>query len=197
MLSRRFTTREKILLLVLALILLTELYVLLVHQRVERELADAEARTETASILYDLERVRADKKREMLGKIEKVTKDGDVRPLPDYDNSTNVVAYLNGVMAATEEYNLVFNPVEFRNYAAVRPINMSFNCRSYSAVRDIVGQLEDGPYYCEVTGILISAEDQIGDMTDDIVSVQMTAVFYEYAGEAAPKPETAETAEAA
>jgi len=193
MLSRRFTTREKILLLILALILLTELYVLLVHQRVEREFADAAARTDAAAVSYELESAKAAKKQEMLKKIQKVTKDGSVRPLPDYDNSTNVVAYLNGVMAATEEYNLVFNEVEFSNYAAMRPINMSFTCLGYSAAKDIVAQLEDGPYYCEVTGLSMSTENETSDMTGGIVFVQMTAVFYEYAGMIeAETPETAE-----
>ncbi len=193
MLSRRFTTREKILLLVLALILLAELYFLLVHQRVKREFAEARERIEIATVSYDLESARAAKKQEMLDKIRKATSDSGVHPLPDYDNSTNVVAYLNGVMAAAEEYNLVFNTVDFNNYVAIRPINMSFICRNYAAVRDIVAQLENGPYYCEVTGLLMSAEDGIGDMRGEAVSVQMTAVYYEYAGDEAAGTETDET----
>jgi len=181
-LSRKFTTREEILLLILAVILLAELYFLLVHQRVEREFAEAQSRTEAATVSYDIESVKAERKREMQEKIQEALGDSSVRPLPDYDNSTNVVAYLNGVMAATEEYNLVFNAVDYSSYAAMRPINMSFTCQGYSAVRDIVGQLENGPYYCEVTGLSMAAESGIGDMTGSSVSVQMTAVFYEYAG---------------
>ncbi len=182
MLSRKFTTREKVLLLILSVILLAELYFLLVHQRVEREFAQARSRTETATISYDIERVKAEKKQEMQKKIQEAEKDANARPLPDYDNSTNVVAYLNGVMAATEEYNLVFNAVDFSSYAAMRPINMSFSCQGYAAVRDIVAQLENGPYYCEVTGLSMSVASETGDMTGDLVFVQMTAVFYEYAG---------------
>jgi len=183
MLSREFTTREKILLLILALILLTELYYLLVHQRVERQLEEARARTETATIAYEIESVRAAKKQEMLEKIEEATKDGSVRPLPDYDNATNVIAYMNGVMESAGEYNLVFNNVDFRDYVAIRSINMSFSCEGYPAVKNIVNQLENGPYYCEVTGLLMSVPNGISDMKDEIVSVQMTVVFYEYAGD--------------
>ncbi len=182
MLSRKFTTREKILLLILSVILLAELYFLLVHQRVEREFAEAQARTETATIAYDIERVKAERKQEMQRKIQEAQRDANARPLPDYDNSTNVVAYLNGVMAATEEYNLVFNAVDFSSYAAMRPINMNFSCLGYAAVRDIVAQLENGPYYCEVTRLSMSVASETGDMTGNLVSVQMTAVFYEYAG---------------
>jgi len=181
MLSRKFTTRERVLLLILALILLAELYFLLVHQRVERELAEAQSRTEIATVSYEFESARAEKKQEMLKKNEEARME-NTRPLPDYDNSTNVVAYLNGVMAATGEYNLVFNAVNFSDYAAVRPINMSFSCPGYAAVKDIVAQLENGPYYCEVTGLSMSTDRGIGDMTGEMVSVQMTAVFYEYAG---------------
>ncbi len=183
MLSREFTKREKILLLILAVILLAEVYYLLVHQRVERQLAEARERTEMAMVSYEIESAKAAKKQEMLKKIEEATKDGSVQRLPDYDNATNVVAYMNGVMESVEEYNLVFNDVEFRNYVAVRSINMSFSCQGYSSVKNIVTQLEDCPYYCEVTGLLISAADEILDMEDEMVSVQMTAVFYEYAGD--------------
>jgi len=182
MLSRKFTKREEVLLLLLAVILLVELYYLLVHQRVEREFADAQNRTEIATASYDLEQAKALKKQEMQTKIQAATSDSSVRPLPDYDNSTNVVAYLNGVMAATEEYNLVFNTVNLSNYAAVRPINMSFRCQGYQAVKDIAAQLEQGPYYCEITGLSISAQGEHSDMTGGMVTVQMTAVFYEYAG---------------
>jgi len=181
-LSRNFTTREKVLLLILAVILLAELYFLLVHQRVEREFEEARTRTELATVSYDIEQVKAEKKQEMLKKIQAAAKDESVRPLPDYDNSTNVVAYLNGVMAAAEEYNLVFGAVDLSDYAAMRPISMSFSCLGYSAVKNIVGQLENGPYYCEVTGMSMSAQSGISDTTGEIVSVQMTAVFYEYAG---------------
>lgn len=182
MLSRKFTTREKILLLVLALVLLAEVYYLFVHQKVQRDKAEARSRIETATVSYEIESERAAKKRDMLEKIQKAGKDSSVHPLPDYDNSTDVVAYLNGVMASAEEYNLVFNAVEFSNYVALRSINMSYSCLGYPAVRDIVGQLENGPYYCEVTGLSMSAENGISDITDKNVSVQMTAVFYEYVG---------------
>lgn len=182
MLSRKFTTREKVLLLILILILVFEMYYLLIHKRVQRDLADAQARVETATISYNAEIARAAKKEEMQKKIQEAEENDDVHPLPDYDNAANVVAYLNGVMAAAGEYNLVFNAVSFSDYAALRSINMSFSCRGYSAVKDIVTQLEKGPYYCEVTGISMSAGHGISDAAGDSVSVQLTAVFYEYAG---------------
>lgn len=202
MLSRKFTTREKVLMLILALLLVGELYYVLVHVRVVNDLAEAKARTEAATVTYEVESVRAVKKQDMENKIREAESNSDVRPLPDFDNSTNVVAYLNGVMASTEEYHLVFNAVNFSNYVAMRAINMSFSCRDYSAVENIVAQLEKGPYYCEVTGLsmsavhglsdmmwqgdTIAAEDADiagGNMTEENVSVQMTAVFYEYAGD--------------
>jgi len=200
MLSRKFTTREKVLLLILAVLLVGELYYVLIHVRVENDLAEAKARTEAATVTYELETIRAAKKQDMENKIREA-ENSNARPLPDFNNSTNVVAYLNGVMASTEEYHLVFNAVNFSNYVALRSINMSFSCRDYAAVESIVAQLERGPYYCEVTGLSMSAvhgfrdmmlqNDSIaaedadvagGDMTNENVSVQMTVVFYEYAG---------------
>jgi len=218
MFSRKFSTREKILMLILVLLLIGELYYVLVQRRVEREFAEALSRTETATVTYELESVKAAKKQNMEDKIQEAEQDSSIRPLPDFDNSTNVVAYLNGVMASTDEYHLVFNAVDYSNYVAMRSINMSFSCWGYSTVENIVAQLEDGPYYCEVIGLSMSAEHGISDMTgqgitvpadgaedvedvedaseedpaeeDDVresatresVSVQMTAVFYEYAG---------------
>jgi len=181
MLSRNFTTRERVLMLILAVILLAELYYILIHRRVENEFMEAQTRSETATILYDVEAARAKEKQEMLEKNEKARKE-EARPLPDYDNATSVVAYLNGVMASTGEYNLVFSPVDFSDYAALRPVNMSFSCPGYGAVKNIVAQLENGPYYCEVTGISMSTEHGLSDTAEGRVAVQMTAVFYEYAG---------------
>jgi len=185
MLSRKFTTREKVLLVILVLILLAEMYYLLVHRRVEEKNMEAWARTDTASVSYEIESAKSEKKKDMLAKIHEASADESIHPLPDFDNSTNVVAYLNGVMASTDEYNLVFNEVDFSNYVAMRSINMSFTCRGYAAARNIVTQLEDGPYYCEVTELSMSAESGFNDMTGESMYVQMTAVFYEYVGTAA------------
>lgn len=192
MLRKKFTTREKILLLILILLLLGELYYLLVHQRVERELAEAHTRIENATVSYNTESARAAKKEEMLKKVQEAGESDSIHPLPDYDNSANVVAYLNGVMASTEEYELVFNTVESTDYIAMRTINMSFTCRSYPAVRDIIAQLENGPYYCEVTRLLMSTKSEKGDMKGESVSVQMTAVFYEYVEAGSDTEETTE-----
>ncbi len=180
MLSRKFTTKEKVLLLILALILLAESYYLLVHQRVKKEMEEARTRTEAATAAYNEESARAEEKARMLQKIQEAEQDDSIHPLPDYDNSTNVVAYLNGVMASANEYNLVFNTVTFSDYVAMRSINMSFSCRNYAAARDIVAQLENGAYYCEVTGLSMAAESGVNDITRGHVFVQMTAVFYEY-----------------
>lgn len=182
MLSRKFTTREKVLLLILILILVGELYYLLVHRRVENDLLEAQSRLEEATVSYNIESAKTAKKNGMLKAIGEAQKDADVHPLPDYDNSTNVVAYLNGVLASADEYNLIFNTVSYSNYVAMRPINMSFTCQGYSAVRNIVTQLENGPYYCEVTGLSMAAGNGIDDLTGGNVSVQLTAVFYEYIG---------------
>ncbi len=182
MLSRKFTTREKVLLLILILILVGELYYLLVHRKVENDLLEAQTRFEQAKVTYEIENAKTVKKNGMLKAIQEAQKDEDVHPLPDYDNSTNVVAYLNGVMASADEYNLVFNTVNYSNYVAMRPINMSFTCQGYQAVRNIVTQLENGPYYCEVTGLSMAAGNGAVDLTGGYVSVQMTAVFYEYVG---------------
>jgi len=182
MLSRKFTKREKVLLLILALLLVGELYYLLVHRRVENDLMEAQSRLEEATVSYNIESARTAKKNGMLKAIQEAQKNEGVHPLPDYDNSTNVVAYLNGVMASTDEYNLIFDAVSFSNYVAMRPINMNFTCQGYPAVRNIVTQLENGPYYCEVTGLSMSAGNGIDDLTGGNMSVQMTAVFYEYVG---------------
>jgi len=194
MLSRKVTTREKVLLLILVLLLVGELYYLLVQQRVQRELAEAHSRIENATISYNTESARAAKKEEMLKKVRKAGKDDSIHPLPDYDNSANVVAYLNGVMASTEEYELVFNTVEASDYIAMRSINMSFICPGYSEARDIIAQLENGPYYCEVTGLSMSTESGNSDMKGKSVFVQMTAVFYEYVEAGTDIEETEETA---
>lgn len=181
--GKGFTVKGRLLLIFFVIVLLGEAYYLLVHRRVDAIVSDARMRSETAMANYQIETAKAVKKQNMQEQT-KTAKEGGAKQLPEFDNSVNVIAYLNQVMAVTGEYSLSFGKVEQGDYVVLRPVNMGFSCPNYDAVKDIVAQLENGPYFCEVTGLAMAARGSNGgDVTGETVSVQMTAVFYEYAGD--------------
>ncbi|MDO4197856.1 MAG: hypothetical protein Q4D13_02550 [Erysipelotrichaceae bacterium] len=181
MLKREFTLREKILILVLAILALILLYVSLIYIPVNNTIRDNQDKIDNLQSAIMIEEVKNQRLHNMEEAISQAEKD-DMKPIADYDNATNVITYLNTITANTSNYQLSFKPVSINDYLAVRAIDMSFTCDSYVTAENIVGQLEYGPYYARVLELNINNGTVRYTTGSGTVSVNLTVVFFEYAG---------------
>ncbi|MEG0824809.1 MAG: hypothetical protein RSC89_03975 [Oscillospiraceae bacterium] len=157
-LSKAFTRRERVLLVIMGIVMVLGAYFLLVHLPVEAqktELVAAAAEAENERIVLD---AKTQKLAEM--KAELTGLPNNLAPTPDYDNLQPLVAHLNAVLAATMDYNLNFQPVVMPEEGRIvrRTISMTFTCGSYDAALDIISKLHDGPFRCQMDNIMMSAQ---------------------------------------
>ena len=167
MLNYTFSKREKVLLLVLALILLFLLWFVLVWQNVANEklVVDAEIAEAEAQVI-----VANNKAAKMSGMQEEIAAQkaagAEPQSLPDYDNTTRLMGQLNAVLASTEDYRLVFDDLDWNDEGVVaRGVTITFGCESIEAGRAVMTSLEDGPYPCAIDSATITSTNVADNRT--------------------------------
>lgn len=184
MMSRKFTAREKVLLLVLALLLLICGYWMALWQPTAAAVERARLREETAQDQIVVEEAMLGKLTQMRQALDGLNQDTEQSEIAAYDNMQNVVRILNDALSRSQSYNLIFSPVTFDGNLASRTIDMTFTCGSYDDARAILKTLDQGPYRCRITALTMLAENP-AEAADTIyrdgVSVKLTITFFEYA----------------
>lgn len=169
MLSYTFSKREKVLLVILAVILLGLLWFMLVWQgasnekmRLDAEIAETEAQTLVANN-------KVAKLATMQEAVE-AQKSAGAKPasLPNYDNTTALMAELNTILNTTKDYRLSFDDLDFSSEGVVsRGVTITFGCDSIEAGRAVMTQLEQGSFACVIDSATISSTNSADNRTSN------------------------------
>lgn len=180
--KKKFTLsrREKILLLILAVILLGFGYFRLIHQPVRDGILEATGRQNAAETQLLIEAGKLGQMNRMEQELAELTADkgADAFDLPAYDNMQHIMVQLNAILSASREYRLTFGELQFNDQGLVsRPIQMEFTAESYEVARTIMDQLYGSSFRCRLGNISISSPNK--NIGDSAVKVSMTVTFYE------------------
>ena len=176
-LSRDFTKREQILLIILGLLLVLVVYYYLV---------DLPLRSETTR----LESERAGLETDVMIAEAKVAEyqqmEADLARLGDsatymesYNNRTNEINFLNDLLASTSAYSISFSPVEVSGNQVRREFQLAYTCGSYSQAMDILGKLTYGHYRCLISDVGCAPVQNSNSALTGAVNVTISATFYE------------------
>ena len=187
-LSKQFTRREKVLLIILALLLLFAVYFLAVHRPVTEALD--RIRTESETISSDLVVLEAKHQRmeQMQKELDEILAQPNVAEIPTYDNLQQVMDFLNTVLRSASEYCLSFQNLSQPEDGSIlrRTTQMAFVSPSYKKAQDMVTHLQNCPYRCQLSDISIApatadgqSQDTAAALTDGPVEVSVTVTFFE------------------
>ena len=112
----------------------------------------------------------------MMQKELDAIKSGDmsnIKELPPYDNSRNVMNSLSVILANATQYDVSFSGVSEDDGIVRRDITLSYNCNSYDAAKAILTQIYDGDYRCLIKDLHITQSSGVWN-----VNVQIT--YFEY-----------------
>ena len=176
--NREFTTREKLLILLLCLILVGLAYYQFVDQPVRTALNNAHA--ERDSLTTELVAVNAKLAvmRRMRDEMEDITAGGTVSEMKSYNNSKPEIALLNDILRGTPDYTISFADVTRDGDQIRRNFTLTFTADSYARIQRIVKQLSESPYRCLVGDLKIGM-GRNGTMKEGPISVNATATFFE------------------
>ena len=171
---RKLTLRERVLLVLLAVVALFCGYVFLFHLPMEEQAAQLEGRIQSSRDLLAQTQAMADRQRQMERELEEL-RAGDPAPaaMPDYDNIQSVMVELNGILSSSREYTLRFSSAQAEDRVMARQVTLPFTCASYDAAKAILRSIHDSPLRCQL-------EDVTLRQSDGGVQVNATVVFYEY-----------------
>ena len=176
--KRELTKREKILLLVLAVMVIGLGYFRLIFEPVNDQISQYRMDTEGEQCEILSNTIKLAQMRSMEKKIAEVKVDGTEKAIPTYDNSVVLMRELYRILDATQEYSLDFSsPVEQDGYVVMRPVSMTFKTGTYQQARAIIDQLCDSGNINQISDLSIADERSDGAG----VTVDALITFFEIA----------------
>ena len=179
--SRDFTVREKVILLILVLFLLGFGYYQFIDKPVRESIAKAEA--ETANLQMEITAVNAKiaTLQRMQDEIDDINASGANTYMASYNNSKAELKLLNDILSATTQYAISFANVTRDGDQIRRAFSLQFTAPDYDSMRRIILELTSVEYRCLIGNLNCSLNKQrYRDITEyGSLSVSMTATFYE------------------
>ena len=177
LMSRDFTLKEKIVLLVLALVLLGAFYYFCVDQPVRHAISNTVSeREELTTELAGLNQTVATLKR-MQTELDTLEGNTVYGKMGSYNNSKAELDELNTILKAAQSYDISFNDVTREDNLIRRSFSLTFTVSDYDEAQEMVTKLCQGEWRCIVSDISFASPDS--DLSQGSVSVGLDATFYE------------------
>ena len=183
--SRPFTKREKAYLTILAVLLLVAAYIYLVYLPVERRTEAAARRIEQAGTALTAEQAVGQQRIRMSDALDALKAEGAaLDAMPTFDNGEALVAELDGILAATVRYDLVFQPVVVEAGLVRRHLQINFVCADYDTAAAVLAGLSGSAYRNRISAVSLSPAEsrQGGELLQGGVQVSVNVTYFEYNG---------------
>ena len=138
--SRDFTTKEKVLLLILAAILILAGYYLFVDQPVRSALDSAKSQQEELNTELLVLQSRAASLSSMQSELDDIEKSGKLGKMGSYNNSKAELDELNDILKETKAYDINFNDVTRDGDLIRRSFSLTYTAPDYDKAADIITQ---------------------------------------------------------
>ena len=159
--KRAFTTREKVMLLVLTVLLIAIAYFKLLLEPINNSIDEYQSKTasEQDEILQNTALLT--RMNQMQKELDEIFAEGNPTPIPDYDNSGKLLVELNRILASSVDYSLDFGTVSALEdgYIMCRTISMTFTTNTYAEARAIIDALHDSDYTNQISDISVQFEN--------------------------------------
>ena len=177
-LSRDFTLKEKLLLLMLSLILVGLAYYQFVDRPVREALDIAHAEADALSVELQTVEAKLARMRRMRAELEDVTAGGTASEMGSYNNSKAEIAMLNDVLSEALQYSITFANVTRSGDQIRRNFTLQLTTDSYETMEHIISAISASHYRCLIGDLRCTATRE-RDVLDGNISIGATATFFE------------------
>lgn len=140
--NRELTTREKVLLLILAVLVIGIGYFKFVFEPINEQVRELQSAAAQEQSEIDSSIVQLAQMRKMEKAVEASKADGQERAIPAYDNSGMLMRELYQILANTNEYTVDFSAATSREgYIVLRPVTLTFETGTYTQARAIINAI--------------------------------------------------------
>lgn len=152
-LNRSFSTRETVLILVLVTLLVVASYYFLVVRNVADTLAANSEKLSEIELNIGVQEAYAADRARMEAELAQLGANESLPEVATYDNIRNELDELNALLSSATTYNLSFGQPTLDDQLVRRPVTVSFTVPDYADALNVVRQLENGKYRCQITDI--------------------------------------------
>lgn len=172
---RKLSTRERVLLLLLAVIAIVSGYIMLFYLPTTQRIESLNAQiTQSQELVAQLDAKLASQQ-QMENKLEQLSaQDAQVPYMPAYDNIQAVMTELHAILAGCQEYSLSFQSEQGEDHVFYRRVSIPFICSSYEQAQEILQKLHDSTLRGLLENVQISLQE------DGTVKASATIIFFEY-----------------
>lgn len=183
MMYRNFTMREKVLLLILAIMLVGMAYYMAIQTPVSTELTALQAQRSELQAQILVAETQQVQLQQMQAELDTLLAEGapSITEVPQYDNLEPLMNLLNNTLASTLDYSVQFDPVDLSQQFVRRNIRMTFTCPDYNAAKSVAQTLAGAPFRNQVSDLSLAAAEKG-------VSVNLSITFFEAQKNAPPPP---------
>lgn len=175
--SRDFTLKEKILLVILAAILLGAVYYLAVDRPVRDALSEAASQQENLNTELLVLQQKVASLTRMQTELETIQGNASYGQMGSYNNAKAELDELNQVLQDADTYDISFSNVTRDGDLIRRTFSLTFSASDYNKAEDLIKRLCEGQWRCLVSSINIVSQE--GDFAEGSVNVGLSATFYE------------------
>lgn len=175
--SRDFTMREKVMLLVLTLILIAAGYYVVIDQPIRTAINEAKSQQEELETEMMLLQTKAASLSRMQSELDSIEASGGLGKMGSYNNSKAELDELNQILQDANTYDISFSDVTRDGDLIRRAFSLTFSASDYDKAADLVKRLCTGEWRCIVSDLRFAADAE--DLNVGSVSVGVTATFYE------------------
>lgn len=173
--KKQLTIREKVLMCILVVLLVICAYYYAFYTPVLQKIADYKNEMiflEEQNMLLD---TQVEKMNQMKTELDAIASGelGDVKEIPQYDNSYNVMNSLSRILENADEYVVNFVEIDEEETTVRRNINMSYSCSSYDAAKTILEQIYASEYRTLIKDVTYTERGDTYNMT-------LTFTYFEY-----------------
>ena len=186
--AKKLSSREVFMLIILVVLVVGSCWYMFFYTPLQNEILDIQAKSAQLDTDIATAAAKAAKMKSMQEEVDAILARpaDEITEIAPYDNATVVIAQLNGILSASEEYNLTFRDVAVNSDGTVRRvINMTFLCESYASARSIVDALSGSHWRCIVNSVNMSVptkeidRDDVPNIMKYPVEVTAQVTFFE------------------
>lgn len=164
MAKKALSTRDMVLLLFLAVLLVGVTYYMFYYQPLQKELATISTQSSQTDSSIQVAQARVNSMDGMQAELDEILSrpKNEITEIAPYDNAKIVMSQLNGILSASEEYSLAFNDVVIDNATGMvrRTVSMDFSCANYESAKSIIESLSASQWRCQITSVVVSTNGQ-------------------------------------
>ncbi len=175
-LTKDFSTKEKILIAILLVVILSAAYYLFVYKNVDESIntlvSDRQALESQLQIVTEqVERLEA--------MSQQLGNDTVRSYMPSYNSSKKELDFLNSTLSGTDDYMVNFTTLTRNGDQINRGFKLQFTANSFAQAESIIKTLEDSEIRCLIGDYIINPIEDDEHLLDGKVQVVLNGSFYE------------------